>query len=82
MAKLTTHQAYGIAAVLATVAAILQLADRDWFDGAVGLVLASTMTLAATGFPERSGVNKRLYYGVLGVLIVLLSIKILVHLMR
>jgi hypothetical protein len=77
MAKLTAHQAYGIAAVLATVAAVLQLLDRDWFRGAVGLVLAATMTLAATGFPERSAVNKRLYYGLLGVLIVVLSIQII-----
>jgi hypothetical protein len=77
MAKLTAHQAYGIAAVLATVAAILQLVDRDWFRGAVGLVLAATMTLASMGFPERSATNKRLYYGLLGGLIVLLSIQII-----
>jgi hypothetical protein len=80
MAKLTTHQVYGIAAVLATVAAILQLLDRDWFRGAVGVVLAATMTLAATGFPERSPTNKRLYYGLLGVLIVLLSAQIIARL--
>jgi hypothetical protein len=80
MAKLTAHQAYGIAAVLATVAAILQLADRDWFNGGIGIVLAVTMAVAATGFPERSLANKRLYYGLLGVLIVLLSIQIVVRL--
>jgi hypothetical protein len=76
MPKLTSRQAYGLAAVLATIAAVLQLADRDWFRGAVGLVLAVTMTAAATGFPERSATNRLLYYGLLGVLIVLLSIQL------
>lgn len=80
MAKLTTHQVYGIAAVLAAVATILQLLDRDWFHGAIGVVLVVTMTLAAMGFPERSPLNKRLYNGLLGVVIVLLSIQIIVRL--
>ena len=77
MAKLTTHQAYGIAAVLAAAATVLQLLDRDWADAAIGLVLVAYMTLAATGFPERSPLNKRLYNGLLGVVIVLLAIQII-----
>lgn len=80
MAKLSAHQAYGIAAVLATVAAVLQLLDRDWFHGAIGLFLAGVMTLAATGFPERSATNKRVYNVLIGVVIVILIIQIIVRL--
>jgi len=80
MAKVTTHQVYGIAAVLAAVATILQLLDRDWVDAAIGVVLVAYMTLAATGFPERSPLNKRLFNGLLGVVIVVLIIQIIVRL--
>ncbi len=78
--KITTHQAYGLAAVLAIVAAILQLTNREWFRAATGVVVATMLVLAATGFPERSPTNKRIYYGVLGIAIVLLSIQIIASL--
>ena len=48
------HQLYGLAAVLAAVAAILQLMEREWFRGATSAILAAAMALAATGFPEKS----------------------------
>jgi len=79
--KINTHQAYGLAAVLAIVAAILQLTAREWFRAGTGVVLAVTMVLAATGFPERSATNKRLYYALLIVLIALLSFQIVTRLM-
>jgi hypothetical protein len=78
--KINTRQAYGLAAVLAIIAAILQLTTREWFRAGTGVVLALTMVLAATGFPERSETNKRVYYVVLGFLIVLLSIQIITRL--
>ncbi len=79
MAKLTTHQAYGLAAILAGIASVLQLLDRDWFQGTTGLVLTAMLTLAAVGFPERSALNKRIYYMLLGVVIVLLVIRLFIH---
>ena len=78
--KITTHQAYGLAAVLAIVASILQLTARQWFRGATGFVVATMLVLAATGFPEKSESNKRIYHGVLGIVIVLLSIQIILSL--
>jgi len=78
--KITTHQAYGLAAVLAVVASILQLTAREWFRGVTGLIMATMLVLAATGFPEKSESNKRIYYGVLGIAIVLLSIQIIMSL--
>lgn len=70
------HRLYALAAVLAAIAAVLQLLERDWFRAATGLALAATMGVAATGFPERSPANKRLYYVLLGIVSVLLIIQI------
>ena len=71
------NQLYAVAAVLVAVATILQLIDRDWFRAASGAFLAATMALAAMGFPEKSVANKRIYYGMLGVVIVVMSIRII-----
>jgi len=73
-------QLYGLAAVLAAVAAVLQLLDRDWFRAASGAALALAMVLAATGFPEKSVANKRIYYAILGVVIVSMSVRIFARL--
>lgn len=70
------NQLYGIAAVLAAVAAILQLIEREWFRGATSAILAAAMALAATGFPEKSVANRRIYYAMLGAVIVAMSIRI------
>ena len=70
------YRLYPLAAVFATIAAVLQLLDRDWFRAATGFALAATMGVAATGFPERSPANKRLYYVLLGIVSVLLIIQI------
>lgn len=78
--KINTRQAYGLAAVLAIIAAILQITSGEWFRAGTGVVLAATMVLAAMGFPERSATNKRLYYGLLIVLIALLSFQIVTRL--
>lgn len=74
------HQLYAVAAVLAAIAAILQLLEREWFRGATGAFLAATLALAATGFPEKSVANRRIYYGMLGVVIVVMSVRILARL--
>lgn len=71
------NQLYAVAGVLAAVSAILQFLERDWFRGATGAFLAATMALAATGFPEKSVANRRIYYGMLGVVIVVMSVRIL-----
>lgn len=78
--NIKTRQVYGLAAVLATTAAILQITAGEWFRAGTGVVLAAAMVLAAMGFPERSETNKRLYYALLTVLIVLLSVQIITRL--
>ena len=70
------HKLYALAAVLAAIAAVLQLAGRDWFRGATGIAIAATMAVAATGFPERSAANKRVYYLMLGIVSVLLIVQL------
>ena len=80
--KATPRQLYGVAAVLAIVSAILQLTAREWFRGATGVLIAATLTLAATGFPERSPTNRRLYFVLLGAIIIMLIVQIYVGLRR
>lgn len=70
------HQLYGVAAVLAAIAAILQLIEREWFRGATSAILAGAMALAATGFPEKSVANRRIYYAMLGAVIVVMGVRI------
>jgi hypothetical protein len=76
VASRKTRRLYALAAVLAAVAASLQLAERDWFRAVTGFMFAGIMTLAATGYPERSETNRRVYFGLLGIVIVLLIIQI------
>ena len=66
----------GLAAAAATIAAALQLAERDWLRGATGLVVAAVLMLIASGLPERTIAVKRLSYGLLGVAFILLAIRI------
>lgn len=74
--KRDPRQLYGVVAVLALIVSILNFLDRDWLRGASGLFLAGTMAIAATGFPERSVRNKRIYYGLLAAVIVLMIFRI------
>lgn len=74
--KVGPRQLYGVAAGLAIVSAILQLTAREWFRGATGVIIAVTLVLAATGFPERSVANRRVYFALLGVIMALLIIQI------
>lgn len=67
---------YALAAVLAAVAASLTLAGGDWFRAVTGFSLAATMAVAATGYPERSEKNRFVYFGMLGVVSVLLIVQI------
>jgi hypothetical protein len=67
---------YALAAVLAGIASVLQLIERDWFRGITGLLITATMAVAATGFPDRSAGNRRIYFVMLGVVVVLLIIQI------
>jgi hypothetical protein len=66
----------GVAAAAVTIAAALQLAERDWLRGATGLVVAAVLMLIATGLPERTIAAKRLSYGLLGVAFILLAMRI------
>jgi len=70
------NQLYYVAAVLAGIAAILQFIDRDWFRGATAAALAGAMILAATGFPEKSATNRRIYFVILAVVIGSMLIRI------
>jgi len=60
---------YYVAAVLAAIAAILQFIDGDWVRGGTAAALAGAMVLAATGFPQRSATNRRIYLLILAVVI-------------
>jgi hypothetical protein len=66
----------GVAAAAAAIAAAQQLAERDWLRGATGLVVAAVLMLIATGLPERTIAAKRLSYGLLGVVFILLAFRI------
>lgn len=68
----------GVAAVAATIAAVLQLVERDWLRGANGLTLAAVFALMATGLPERSTAGKWLTYALLAAAFVLLGIRLVV----
>jgi hypothetical protein len=70
------NQLYYVAAVLAGLAAILQFIDRDWFRGATAAALAGAMVLAATGFPEKSATNRRIYFVILAVVIGAMFIRL------
>lgn len=73
---INARRMYAVAAVLAAVAAVLQIIDRDWFRVAISGVLAAAMALAASGFPEKSAANMRIYYAMLGVVAVMLGVRI------
>ena len=60
---------YYLASVLAAVAGILQFIEGDWVRGATAAALAGAMLLAASGFPERSATNRRIYLLILAVVI-------------
>lgn len=70
------NQLYYVAAVLAGIAAILQFIDRDWFRGGTAAALAGAMVLAATGFPEKSAANRRIYFVILAVVIGAMLIRL------
>jgi hypothetical protein len=76
VASRKTRRLYALAAVLAAGAASLQLAERDWFRAVTGFTIAATMVLAATGYPERSEANRRVYFGLLGIVVVMLIVQI------
>jgi hypothetical protein len=75
MAINKTHLYY-VAAGLAGAAAILQFINGDPFRGATAAALAGVMILAATGFPEKSATNKRIYLVILGVVIGLMFVRL------
>lgn len=70
------NQLYYVAAVLAAAAAILAFVDGDWFRGGTSAALAGAMVLAATGFPEKSATNRRIYFLILAVVIGSMFIRI------
>lgn len=64
-----------------TIVSVLQLVERDWLSGVIGMVLAATFALtAATGFRDRSVAGKWTYYGLLGVVFILLVIRLFARL--
>ncbi len=70
------NQLYYVAAVLAGIAAILQFIDGDWFRGGTAAALAGAMVLAATGFPEKSPTNRRIYFVILAVVIGVMFLRL------
>jgi hypothetical protein len=64
-----------VAAAVAAITAVLQLAERDWLRGGNGLLLAATFALIATGLPERSVGGKLLTYGFLAAALILVGIR-------
>lgn len=71
-----SRRLYGLAATLAAIGAILQFIDGDWFRGATSALLSVAMALAATGFPEKSTTNMRIYYAFLAVAIAGLALRL------
>jgi hypothetical protein len=70
------NQIYYVAAVLAALASILAFIDGDWFRGGTSAALAGAMVLAATGFPEKSATNRRIYFLILAVVIGTMFIRL------
>jgi hypothetical protein len=67
-----------VAAVVAAISAVLQLAERDWLRGAAGLTVAATFAIIVTGLPDRSVAGKWLTYALLVAIFILSGIRLLV----
>lgn len=71
---------YGVLAAIVIIVAVLELVERDWLRGAIGLVLGAVFALAATGFQERSVAGKRIQKALLSVALMLLVIRLFMRL--
>jgi hypothetical protein len=69
-----------VLAAIVTIVAVLELVERDWLRGAIGLVLGAAFALSATGFRERSVAGKRIHYALLSVALILLVIRLFTRL--
>jgi hypothetical protein len=67
-----------VVAVVAAISAVLQLAERDWLQGATGLTVAATFAIVVTGLPERSVAGKWLIYALLVAIFILQGIRLVV----